>query len=118
MLINDRCSQLRAFEFEKLFFSFHFPPDFDRELEARFPISRSAKELIALTFFNNKRCLPISTAAAKKHALSCIPLIFFEIKPAQGCLRIQAYRFQFVHEANSQVDRHATFNLALYPAMF
>ena len=84
MLINDRCSQLRAFEFEKLFFSFHFPPDFDRELEARFPISRSAKELIALTFFNNKGCLPISTAAAKKHALSCIPLIFLESSQRKG----------------------------------
>ena len=86
MLINDRCSQLRAFEFVKFFhfFSFHVLPDFDKELEARFPISRSAKELIALTFFNNKGCLPVSTAAAKKHALSCIPLIFLESSQRKG----------------------------------
>ena len=55
MLINDRCSQLRAFEFVKFFhfFYFHFPPDFDKELEAHFPISRSPKKslqhLLSLT---------------------------------------------------------------------
>ena len=122
MLINDRCSQLRAFEFVNLFFSFFFtfifPQTLTKNLKRIFQSDVLQKRAYSTYFLLTIRGVCPYPPLLQRNMLYHAFPSFFGIKPAQGCLRIQVYSFQFVHEANSQVDCHVKFNLALYPAMF